>query len=590
MRINEDLEKTLLELEQNNNGNVLSLLDVASALEGAYNQINNSCLKNEKGFTLNTDDYICEKETYDAMNGKTIYCVSKPSDGTKLFKIEVSNIGEINFSIIDEESAETQLLIEKLNEASEGLLEKLKFNAEISYFTENRELVLSKRPYIAIKMGNFVEGDKAVLVYRNEGKTNEVNKQNSNVQLIRLDQITGYLKNIKLVERQVPILAYAFFDKANEKKIATNEFYIMEETYPYLTEEKVEKLKSDNYLSDCSFAATMVSILGAILLGATGGIVGAITSLPTLPLLLGGLGLPIATGTTVFLRAKTNVKRAFQKEELLEMANQKLYIVLKNIANEKATAIEKEMTFKRKKNLNLSKVKPEDITPREIIAQLKKNLKELSGSKANLYLAVIQQLENAYNLNNSLIASDESLNNQALYGELLYISNEIFDLAEFSLSEVLENVLATMERLLYYGDSNQTIINLNQISKAINNYSINMNSELRNKYENLYLEAMLISKDKNNGLSVQTISTIPSKHRLVNVIGKFAERILPLGTKESSADTLQYLANLTTNTAEVKLVRMIDEIYDQNLVYDLLGKNLQQEKVKVKTPESNPKK
>ena len=357
----------------------------------------------------------------------------------------------------------------------------------------------------------------------------------------------------------------------------------MKATYPYLTEEKVKKLKESD-IEEYAKATLGLSCAGALTFGIVGGLIGLMSPLPGLPLLLGGIGAPLATGTTMFLKKRTDITRALKKEELLETANQKLYRVIKTLADDKAGEIEKEMTFKRRKNVNLSKVKQEDLTPQEIIVQLKKNLKELQGVKADLYMVVLQQLENAYNLNNSLIADEESLNNQVLYGELLHISNEIFDLSELTSSEVLVKVLSTMGRLLYYGDSNQTILNLNQISKALTNYSVSINSELSNKYANLYLEAMLISKEKNNSLSVQTISTIPSKHQLVNVIGRFANRIHSLGGEKTvSANLLDYINRTAIYESEVKLVKMIDEIYEKNLVYDLLGKNLQKEEVKVKT-------
>ena len=50
MRLNEELEKSLLQLEENNGENVLSLLDVAHALENTYKYVNSCLLKDEKDF------------------------------------------------------------------------------------------------------------------------------------------------------------------------------------------------------------------------------------------------------------------------------------------------------------------------------------------------------------------------------------------------------------------------------------------------------------------------------------------------------------------------------------------------------------
>ena len=62
----------------------------------------------------------------------------------------------------------------------------------------------------------------------------------------------------------------------------------------------------------------IIGFIGSLVLGITGGIVGASTALPGVPLLIAGIGLPAVTGTGIFLRKVINVRRANQKEELLE--------------------------------------------------------------------------------------------------------------------------------------------------------------------------------------------------------------------------------------------------------------------------------
>ena len=227
MRINEELEKSLLQLEENNGDNVLSLLDIAHALENTYKYVNSCLLKDEKSFVFQTDEYICKKLKYDAKKCKTIYRVSN-SDDTKaaLFNIEVSNIGEINFEILGNDQDKIQNLIERVNEANSELIELVKLNADVSFFTENRELVISENPYLALKIGNFVEGDKAVLVYKVQGNDSEINKPNSGLKFIRLDQIEGYVKNIKLDERRIPILGYAFLDEQNIERYKIKKFFV----------------------------------------------------------------------------------------------------------------------------------------------------------------------------------------------------------------------------------------------------------------------------------------------------------------------------------------------------------------------------
>ncbi len=591
MRINDELEKSLLELEEKNNDNVLSLLDVAQALEKTYKHINNCSLKDEKEFIYQTDSYTCKKVKYDSIKGKTIYSVSSPESEEVLFNIEISSIGEINFDVIGQKESEIQTLIEKVNEASDGLLELIKLNADVSFFTENRELVLSSKPYLALKMGNFLEGDKAVLVYKNENSGSDINKTNVGLKYIRVDQIEGYLKNIKLDERRIPILAYAFFNGNNEDRFKTEKFYIMDATYPYLTEEKVERYTEIDYLKHAGEATFACSFIGSLVLGITGGIVGAATVLPGVPLLIAGIGLPALTGTGIFLRKVTNVRRSNQKEELLETAHKKLYMVLKTLANEKSSEIEKAMSFKKKKKIKAStKGNQQELTPREIIVEAKKLLKEIPAYKSNLYLAVINQLENAYGLDNSLKEKEDVLKDETLYGELLQAIEEIYDLPEIQTVDAVDNSMSAMKRLITCGDINKTISNINIYTRA---YSGAGSFKEHNTYVteilNMYLEALLLAKENNETLSVQTVASIPSntKNRLVATLTDFSERIYalyPSGNEKFEAASKIRYNNQLVEEDEIKIVKAINLVNENNLTYDLLGKNLPKTKVKVKEP------
>ena len=590
MRINEELEKSLLQLEENNGDNVLSLLDIAHALENTYKYVNSCLLKDEKSFLFQTDEYICKKLKYDAKKCKTIYRVSN-SDDTKaaLFNIEVSNIGEINFEILGNDQDKIQNLIERVNEANSELIELVKLNADVSFFTENRELVISENPYLALKIGNFVEGDKAVLVYKMQGNDSEINKPNSGLKFIRLDQIEGYVKNIKLDERRIPILGYAFLDEQNIERYKNEKFYIMDATYPYLTSEKVEALTEDGYLKKFGETSFVVSLIGAIVLGITGGIVGASTVLPGLPLLIAGAGLPALGGTAAFLRARKNVERAFQKEDLLNEAHQKLYKVLKILANEKTKEIEKQMTFKKKKeNKVITDAKSKDLSPKDIINESKRLLKEIPPYKGNLYLAVINQIENAYGLSNSLIIEEEKQKDEVIFGELLQVIDEIYDLPETPAVDAVEASMAAMKRIISYGDSNQTINSLNRYVRAYNGAgSFKENTKFVNEILNMYLEALIISKEKNETIPVQTVSSIPdnTKARLVCTLTEFSDRVYSVyqnGTDKFDAASRIRYNNGLVDTDETKIIKAINAIEESGLTYDLLGKNLSKGKVKIK--------
>ena len=591
MRINSELEKNLLELEEKNNDNVLSFLDVAQALETTYKHINNCSLKDEKDFIYHTDLYTCKKVKYDSIKGKTIYSVISPDSEEVLFNIEISSIGEINFDVVGQNEIEIQRLIEKVNEASDGLIELIKLNADVSFFTENRELVLSSKPYLALKMGNFIEGDKAVLVYKGENSGSDINKTNIGLKYIRVDQIEGYLKNIKLDERRIPILTYAFLNSNNEERFKTEKFYIMDATYPYLTEEKVERYTEADYLKHTGEATFACSFIGSLVLGITGGIVGAATVLPGVPLLIAGIGLPALTGTGIFLRKVTNVRRSNQKEELLEIAHKKLYSVLKVLANEKSSEIEKAMNFKKKKKIQTStKGKEQELTPREIIVEAKKLLKEIPVYKSNLYLAVINQLENAYGLDNSLKEKEEVLKDEILYGELLQSIEEIYDLPEQPTVDAVDNSMAAMKRLITFGDINKTITNINTYTKAYSGAgSFKEHNSYVSQILNMYLEALLLAKENNETLSVQTVASIPTntKNRLVSTLTDFSERIYALYSsgdeKFEAASKIRY-NNQLVDEDEIKIVKAINLVNENNLTYDLLGKNLSKTKVKVKEP------
>ena len=587
MRVNEELENILMELEAANGENVLSLMTVVNALETTYKKINSCALENEKEFYRSYSPYVFKKTKYDVNKGKTIYQVSKYENYSEkvLFNIEVSNVGEISFDIIGEDEEEIKKQIEKINEPSARIIEQIKMNADISFFTENRELVISSKPYLAIKMGNFVEGDKAVLVYKEEANSHEVNKINTGLKYIRIDQIEGYLKNIKIDERKIPILAYAFFNKNNEEQFNLSRNLIMSYTYPYLTEEKVKEYKSYDYMAKVKKETVAWSGLLSVGLGLAATAVALTTPLPDIAMIATGFGAPIATGSMVWLRKKTNEKRAYQKEELLAEASVNLYKSLKKLANEKATQLEKEMSAKkRKKSKILNKNQPA-LTPKEIITEVKRLLKESSSTQNDFYKVVLSQLENAYGLTDSLKENPELLKDEILLGELYQVVEEIYNLNDTSKYEMLENTLASMQRLVNYGDSNKTIENINEYTKAfIKTSYFDSNEKLIEDRLKLYIEAFLICKEKNSELSIQTIAAIPTdtKEALVEMIQEFGHRMRYLDDKKANSVHCLMQECYRSIDDEIKIVNLVNEIYDENLSYDLLGKSVTKNHIKVK--------
>ena len=247
------------------------------------------------------------------------------------------------------------------------------------------------------------------------------------------------------------------------------------------------------------------------------------------------------------------------------------------------------MTFKKKKeNKVITDAKSKDLSPKDIINESKRLLKEIPPYKGNLYLAVINQIENAYGLSNSLIIEEEKQKDEVIFGELLQVIDEIYDLPETPAVDAVEASMAAMKRIISYGDSNQTINSLNRYVRAYNGAgSFKENTKFVNEILNMYLEALIISKEKNETIPVQTVSSIPdnTKARLVCTLTEFADRVYSVyqnGTDKFDAASRIRYNNGLVDTDETKIIKAINAIEESGLTYDLLGKNLPKEKVKVK--------
>ena len=97
------------------------------------------------------------------------------------------------------------------------------------------------------------------------------------------------------------------------------------------------------------------------------------------------------------------------------------------------------------------------------------------------------------------------------------------------------------------------------------------------------------AKEKNGTLSVQTVASIPqnTKNRLVATLTDFSERIYALyssGNEKFEAASKICYNNQLVAEDEIKIVKAINLINENNLTYDLLGKKLPKNKVKVKEP------
>lgn len=593
MRINDDLEKKILELEGKNIDNGLSLLDAVRAIEKAYNQINASFLKKEKDFEHNLNNYYtCKKTKYDSNKGRTIYTIFKGEDKSSILELEIANNGEISFNAKSNNNEEVNELIEELNKPSNETMEKMKMNADLSFFTENRELILSENPYLAIKMGNFIEGDKAILVYKEEKNSGTINKQEAGLKYVRIDQIEGYLKNIKVDERTIPTLAYAYIGHDYENDFCNRIEEAEISTYPRLTEEKQEEYQTDYYLSEIGEISSLTSICGGFLGGIVGSIIGTVTPIPFLPALLIGAGAPLLTGGAIYCNGLKNVRQANKKDELLDRAFINLYSTLKKYANYNITVLEKEFTRKREKqNKKETPIDLKNITTSELARYIRNSLTDTSlvnSSKVVFCKIALNQILNSYT-NKDSISKINLANDTEFYDEIIELNHIISNRDEMELTEVVDYTVDTVKRLLPKSNPGETIEVLNSLEEARNSKTSNGN-KWEDDIKNCYLETLLLASASEDGLAIQTVSLIPenTQTKLLNHLHAFARKL------ECSTNISKYRAgvNISNKVASnlphqgMKLIEIMNFVNEEELVYDLLGKKLSKEKAKIKVKEN----
>ena len=509
MRISRELEKILKEIEENNSDNGLSLLDVVNAMEKTYDCVNRSFLKDEIGFSEQIGDYQVVKKGYDAVSGKMVYAIKGNSD-EELITIGISNLGEMSFKSVSLNDIYADLLIKEINAPSnDKVMEKMKMNSEISFFTENCELVISKKPYLAIKMGNFVEGNKAVLVYKDEVNKDVINKIDSSVKHIKVEQIEDYLKNIKVDERMIPTLMYAFIGYDFERTLLLDKIRIERTTYPYLTPEKVTKLKSSEYFTELNINAVMMGMWGAFLFGILSGAISICDSLigeifSQIEILSVCLGVSVLTSVGYYFNGKKNIKRAYKKDELMDKAFIEFYKTLKSCALENMENLEKRYRKSNNRNDKKKDVKKDsELSNLEIISKIKELLGNVKQDKAIFCNIVLDQILNIYKAKNS----DISL-------ELMDLFMVVKKIDDYSMSDLINYSINSVENLLSYGDGSSSIEVLNNLDYAIatkGDSNIALEKEKWNKaIRDGYFEVLL-----SNNVSVREISNIPKITRLL---------------------------------------------------------------------------
>ncbi len=577
MRINENLEKKLLELEVSGKDNLLNILDVATALENVYDFINESMIKDEKGFDIVENDFRYVKERYDAINGKTIYNVKTVDSEDVLFNIEISNLGEISFAVIGANKEEIERLIDKVNEPSNNVLEMIKMNADISFFTENRELVLSTKPYIAIKMGNFVEGNKAVIVYKEEQREEDINKTNTGLKYLRVDQIEGYLKNIKVDERKVPVLAYAYLGRDFTDQLKYNRYLLEESTYPKLTEEKVNYFTDSKYYDKLFDATLSFGLGGGFALGFAGAIIGGVTALPFWPCLLVGAGLPVASSVIVYRNRCKQIERSEQKEELVANAKLGTYSVIKKYANENISYKEAEFTRSRaKKNRKIIGLSVSDkVNNTEVIKSIKSSIDDVELLKRPFLNIMLMHIIDSYTKNDSQNKETE------LYAELIKLNDEIDNIEETKFVDLVNTTLSTIQRTKV--DYNTTLSSLDSLLSATDKLAAqrsavqSVKDKLTSDIVKAEAETMLETLDEGKILSVETVASLSSynKFLLNDMLNKFGDRIGYFNDQAKKVSSSEIkIIDARDEPKEVKIIKMLNVISENKLISDLLGKDI----------------
>lgn len=576
MRINEGLEKALSRLEEENSDYTISLLDVANAFEGAYKLINGCILADITDFQDGYRNISCKKVRYDAVKGKTIYRLAKDDKGESLLDIEISNLGDISWVIKSATPEEADEIIQEINQPNNKIMENLKMNADISFFSQNRELVLSEKPYVALKMGNFVEGDKPVIVYKEANQENEINKVSGGIQYIRVDQIEGYLRNIKIDERKIPVLAYAYLGRNYWQEAEYSKNIYERDLHLEYEESKIEKLKSEAHHNQVVETSLVIGASGLFVGGIGGGIAGSLLlSAGALGAILGA-GIPIAVAALVYKNEMKKINFALNRDEKISEAKSNLYKSLREYANENIVSYEQEFTRRRtkkqKKPISLDK----NLSASEIIRELKKTLTNDGSIEAKIYNLALAQIVNSYNTEPSNNA--EKIKRDAeIYTDLIKLSEDIKEMDSQPFVNNCTNVLTMISQRVEQGDNNLTIQILSNLDKALQSVSF-ADHEHRDRVENMlhktYLEALVNGAYQKNGLSVETIAEIPhsTRNSLLRRLSSFAKRMQGFDVDKTRFGNYLWSIVEANELSEIKLVKAANLVKEREMEFDLLGK------------------
>lgn len=337
----------------------VNLLDVASSFVDLYRFIKTSSLQDISTYERKINDkYTCLKEGYDELEGKTVYRIND-EEGEKVFGITIDNYGKYYYDFVPLDALEYTTLSSSLFGGEDALIFDIRKNAAISFFNEDRELLILKEPHVSLKIKNFLYGTRCALVC----------EDGDNSFCVPVDNIKDLLSNVKIPRKNVPFLAYAFYDNPaldNDKEnIFVKKDRIMRKTYPTLTKDEKERFLSNDYLEKNVQEILLGTVSASLLMGTFGYVLG-VGSFPILLSMAVPGSIPLIIGGGAILRKASNVHKANKQDKKREQANDELYNLLEDNAHQslltktddfldELSELNDKIDYKAIKNSDLSK-------------------------------------------------------------------------------------------------------------------------------------------------------------------------------------------------------------------------------------------
>lgn len=560
--ISSELKEILKQVEEKNN-NGIDLLRVAKAFEDTYNCIKSSNLNEVSNFSEELDSkYRISKKGYNELNHKMVYDVKVKEDSSDLFSIEVKNNGNIRFQSTVS-TPKNKEVISLLNRPNCDILERLKMNSEVSIFSENCELVISKNPYLALKISDSLESDKAVLVWKRDNKYQNIDAGIQDCEYVRVEQIEPYLKNIKVDSQIIPYLTYAFFGSEEQREFLEDyAFEQYDSTYPKLSKTRIKSIQENH---KANIEVTLALGFGGGLMGLImGGLISSF-ALSIAPIII-GVGTPIVTAIAMGIKIAVDYNHAQKKAEKVVIAQVNLYKKLKNYASHHI----KEIVNSQPTLIEEEKEEPEMEKPMDLARGIKFLIAKAPKDYADYYNIKLLQIINAYD--NDIQDSTKTLN---LYDRLSNLSSEITNPKD-NIYELITSTITFVNELNKEINLLMGLETLNKLSSIVYNlnyYKLKLKelNELETQLTNSYIETIMNSDiDLITEETLEIISEKDKQNILTNVTMFINQEDLPFTNNNNKTLEGQIIASLSL----IKANNMQDKLLNKKKFQNYIKKQL----------------